>query len=160
MHRIVPHIVATFLAASATMMHAPAYAADSLAVVPPIARPGPYPVACSNVAQDFSRVGSLETTNEYWRGLPRADGSPRYATDLLSEPEGAITYSYTAPGDAELFGRYAGRTITDLALVCYPTTAENTRPDYLLPTGRSVPRMQRGADAPILPAGAKLPVVL
>ena len=63
-----------------------AVAGDSLAVVAPIPRPGPYPVACSNVAQDFSRLGTLESANEYWRGLPRGDGSPRYVTDLLSEP--------------------------------------------------------------------------
>ena len=138
----------------------PALASDSLAVVPPTARPGPYPVACSNVAQDFSRVGITETASEYWRGLPRSDGSPRYATDLISEPTGAITYSYTAPGDAELFGRYAGGAITDVALVCYPTTSANTRADFALPNGNVVPRMQRGNDAPILPAGGKLPVVL
>jgi hypothetical protein len=137
-----------------------ALAGDSLATVAPIARPGPYPVACSNVAQDFSRVDRTETASQYWRGLPRSDGTSRYVTDLISEPEGALTYSYTAPNDGELFGRFAGRSITDLALVCYPTTAANTRPDYALPNDKSVPRMQRGTEAPILAAGARLPVVL
>jgi hypothetical protein len=137
-----------------------ALAGDSLAVVSPIARPGPYPVACSNVAQDFTRLQPLETADLYWRGAPRADGSPRYVTDLIAEPAGALTYSYTAPADPELFGRYAGNAITDLALVCYPTTSANARADYVLPNDNVVPRMQRGADPPILPPGGKLPVVL
>jgi predicted dienelactone hydrolase len=147
------------LAAMAATPIVPALGADSLAVVSPIARPGPYPVACSNVAQDFTRVGERESASQYWRGLPRSDGSPRYVTDLILEPDGALTYTYTAPGDSELFGRYAGRTVTDLALVCYPTTAANTRADYPLPNGNAIPRMQRGADAPIL-AGPRLPVIL
>jgi predicted dienelactone hydrolase len=138
----------------------PSSASDSLAVVAPVARPGPYPVACSNVAQDFSRLAPAEAASEYWRGLPRADGSTRYVTDLLSEPSGALTYGYSAPADATLFGRYAGVAISDAALVCYPTTAANTRADFALPNDNVVPRMQRGSDAPILPAGGKLPVVL
>ena len=50
---------------AATGVALPALGADSLAVVAPIARPGPYPVACSNVAQDFGRLGPLETASEY-----------------------------------------------------------------------------------------------
>jgi alkylation response protein AidB-like acyl-CoA dehydrogenase len=136
-----------------------ANAADSLAVLAPVPRPGPYPVACSNVAQDFSRVGPGETADMYWRGVPRDDGAPRYVTDLLSEP-GALTYTFTVPADGALFGRYTNRAVTDLALVCYPTTAANTRPDYALPDGRVIPRMQHGTEAPILAGAGPLPVVL
>ena len=152
-------ILCATLAASAVSLPTAA-ASDSYADVSPIARPGPHPVACSNVAQDFSRVGALESASEYWRGLPRSDGSSRYVTDLLLEPAGAISYGYTAPADGDLFGRFGGAAITDVALVCYPTTAANTRPDYALPSGNVVPRMQRGSDAPILPSGGALPVVL
>ncbi|HEY8243939.1 MAG TPA: hypothetical protein VII68_10800 [Casimicrobiaceae bacterium] len=137
-----------------------ANAADSLTVIAPVPRPGPYPVACSNVAQDFSRVGAQESADQYWSGLPRADGSPRYVTDLLSETAGSLTYAYTVPADDELFGRYTHRAVTDVALVCYPTTASNTRPDYALPNGNVIPRMQRGTDAPILAGPGPLPVVL
>src|SRR5690242_1733122 len=101
-------ILGSLLAAALMATTCPAVAGDSLAVVPPIARPGPYPVACSNVAQDFSRLMALETADQYWRGLSRVDGSSRYVTDLLSEPEGALSYTYTAPADSELFGRFAG----------------------------------------------------
>ena len=118
--------------------------------VSPVDRPGPHPVACSNVAQDFSRLQPLETANQYWRGTPRSDGSSRYVTDLLSET-GSLTYSYAVPGDQVLFGRFANRAVTDLAIVCYPTTSQNTRADYPLPNGLVVPHMQRGTEAPILP---------
>ena len=143
---------------AAILSHA-AHAADSLAVIAPVPRPGPYPVACSNVAQDFSRLAPLETADMYWRGVPRQDASLRYVTDLLSEP-GTITYTYTVPDDEVLFGRYRGRSITDAAIVCYPTTSANTRPDYALPDGRVVPHMQRANDAPILAGAGPLPVIL
>ncbi len=159
MRRIVFRIVA-LAALAAASVPLPAAAGDSLATIPPVPRPGPFPVACSNVAQDFARLAPLETADLYWRGAPRADGSPRYVTDLIAEPAGALTYAYAAPADDVLFGRYANLAITDLALVCYPTTDANGRPDYALPDGRVVPRMQRGTEAPILAAGGKLPVVL
>ena len=40
-------------------------------------------------------------------------------------------------------------------LVCYPTRGDNPRLDYLLPDGRSVPRMQRAGDAPIFADGVE-----
>jgi len=128
-------------------------------VIPPVLRPGIYPVACSNVAQDFSRVVPPETADMYWRGVPRDNGAPRYITELLSEP-GALTYTYPVPGDTDLFGRYANTSVTDVALVCYPTTAANTRADYALPNGNAIPRMQRGTEAPILAGPGPWPVVL
>lgn len=154
--------LAAFLASliAALGVAIPALGAESLAVVAPIARPGPFPVACSNVAQDFGRLQPLETASDYWRGLPRADGSPRYVTDLLAEPADTVTYSFLVPVDDELYGRYGGRTVSDVAIVCYPTTAANARADYALPNGNVVPRMQRAGDAPILPAGGTWPVVL
>ncbi len=46
-------------------------------------------------------------------------------------------------------------------LACYPTTAANARADYTLPGGVVVPRMQRGAEAPILPGSpSRLPVLV
>ena len=51
-------------------------------VVQPLPLPGPYAVACSNVVQDFSRVGAGEDVTSYWEGNPLDNGMPRYATDL------------------------------------------------------------------------------
>ena len=54
--------------------------------VPPLPLPGPYAVACSNVAQDFSRLAPGEDVELYWEGVPRGNGTPRNAADLLSDP--------------------------------------------------------------------------
>lgn len=124
-------------------------AADPLADAPPRGL-GPYPVACSNVAQDFSRTGG-EPVELYWEGFPRSDGSPRYVTDLLSDPGNTLTARVAVPDDRTLFGPWSGQALDYPFIVCYPTTAANTRPDYALPNGRVVPRMQRGSEGPILP---------
>jgi predicted dienelactone hydrolase len=120
-------------------------------VLEPLPLPGPYPVACSNVVQDFNRLAPGEDVQAYWEGLPRDDGTTRFLTDLLSDPANTPTVTVNAPNDGGLYGSYAGRSLPFVVLVCYPTTLANTRPDYPLPTGRMVPRMQRGAEAPLLP---------
>jgi dienelactone hydrolase len=109
---------------------------------------GPYAVGCSNVEQDFARVPAGDSAEDYWEGLPK-DGQPRYLTDLLVDPTDAIVFPLTIPDDGELFGRYANASFLSAALVCYPTTATNPRPDYRLPTGDAVPHMQRGGAGPI-----------
>jgi predicted dienelactone hydrolase len=118
-------------------------------VVQPLPLPGPFSVACSNVAQDFSRMAAGEDVQTYWEGVPRANGSTRYITDLLSDPANTLSLSLTAPNDGEVYGSFAGKTIPFVIVVCYPTTASNPRADYPLPNGKSVPHMQMGADAPI-----------
>ena len=58
--------------------------------VPPLPLPGPYAVACSNVAQDFGRLAPGEDVELYWEGVRRADGTPRNATDLLTDPANTL----------------------------------------------------------------------
>ena len=79
------------------------------AVVPPLPLPGPYAVACSNVVQDFSRLGAGEDVQAYWEGAPSATGVPRYATDLLADPGNTLIATVTAPLDSNLYGTFAGR---------------------------------------------------
>lgn len=135
--------------------------ADSLAVAPPLPAVGPYPIACNNVSQDFSRLAPGEDVQKYWEGFPRDDGSPRYLTDLLSDPTNSLVINVDVPNDSNLYGDFAQKRIPYGVLVCYPTSAANDRPDYALPTGRYVPRMQRGAEAPIWPdATSRYPVLL
>lgn len=123
--------------------------------MPPLG-PGPYPVGCSNVEQDFSRVASGQTAQSYWDGV---DG--RYVTELLVDPAHAIVAQQRIPNDFVQFGTYIGSTYPYVALVCYPTTAGNPYPDYPLPGGNAVPHMQRGADAPVFAsAGQRYPVLL
>jgi predicted dienelactone hydrolase len=122
--------------------------------VPPIG-PGGYPVACSNVEQDFSRVAANASASDYW------EGDAGYVTDLLTDSADAFVVDVTLPNDVELFGDFGGRTMPFAALVCYPTSAANTRADYALPNGKAVPRMQRDGQLPIFPDDtSRFPVLL
>jgi hypothetical protein len=130
-------------------------------VLQPLPLPGPYPVGCSNVSQDFSRVAPGEDVQAYWEAQPRDNGSPRMITDLLSDPANTLGVTVNAGSDSDVFGSYAGRTLRFTVLVCYPTTSSNPYPNYLLPTGRSVPHMQTGSQPPILAdATSRFPLLL
>jgi predicted dienelactone hydrolase len=129
-------------------------------IVQPLALPGPYAVACSNVAQDFSRVASGEDETKYWEGFPSASGTPRYVTDLLEDLVNALSVTVTAPNDSNVYGSFAGKSVQFVVVACYPTVANNSRADYPLPTGRVVPHMQTGADVPLFAdATARYPVL-
>jgi len=129
-------------------------------IVQPLALPGPYTVACSNVAQDFSRVPPDEKAKDYWEGYPSASGAPRYVTDLLTDPVNALSVTVTAPNDSDLYGSFAGKPIQFVVIACYPTVANNPRADYPLPTGRVIPHMQTGAEAPLFAdTAARYPVL-
>lgn len=148
--------IAALAATAALPMPAHAAASGPIPALPP----GPYAVGCSNIAQDFSRVPTGESAKDFWEGTP-SGSTARYITDLLADPANTVIVNLAIPNDGELFGAYAGQTKPHVVLVCYPTTADNPRPDYALPTGTVVPHMQRGAEAPIFPvANARYPVVL
>jgi predicted dienelactone hydrolase len=138
-------------------------AAAAFAQQPPVAPPigaGPHPVACSNVEQDFTRVAPGVPVEAYWDGVS-SGGTTRYVTDLLVDAAHAFVVQRSLPNDSELYGPYAGATVAYANFVCYPTDFANSRADYALPTGNVVPRMQRGAEAPIFPAGGSpWPVLL
>jgi predicted dienelactone hydrolase len=122
--------------------------------------PGPYAVACSNVAQDFSRVGAGEDVTSYWEGNPSANGTTQYVTDLLADPGNTLIATVTAPQDSTLYGSFAGDNVSFVVLACYPTTADNPRLNYSLPTGKVVPHMQTGSDPPLFAdASARYPVL-
>lgn len=129
-------------------------------VVQPLAVPGPYTVACSSVEQDFSRLAPGEEAKDYWEGFPSASDTPRYMTDLLADPVNALSVTVTAPDDSDLYGSFAGTPVQFVVIACYPTVADNPRADYPLPTGRVVPHMQTGAEAPLFAdATARYPVI-
>src|SRR5512140_3880379 len=104
---------------------------DSLAVMPPLGI-GPYPVGCSNVVQDFTRVAPGDDVQTYWEGVPR-NGNGRYITDLLADPAHTLQLDLAVPDDRGLFGDYAGTHVPYVVIVCYPTSTTNTRADYALP---------------------------
>jgi len=56
-------------------------------IAPPLALPGPYTVACSNVAQDFGRVAPGENAKGYWEGSPAAPRASMTARNRRSWTE-------------------------------------------------------------------------
>lgn len=123
-------------------------------VVQPLELPGPYAVACTNVAQDFSQISDEEEAKDFWEGT---DG---YVTALLTDPNNSLIARVTAPLDSDLYGSFAGEEVEFAVIACYPTAADNPRPDYTLPTGDVVPHMQIGSDPPIFAdASTRYPVV-
>jgi len=133
------------------------------AVVQPLPLPGPYAVACSNIVQDFTRLGPSEDVTSYWSGIPSSSGTPRYVTGLLADPANTLIATVSAPTDSNLYGEFVGQQVQFVVLVCYPTTADNPRPDYPLnppQTDRVVPHMQTGTEAPLFAdASVRYPVV-
>ncbi|HEV2039702.1 MAG TPA: hypothetical protein VGT81_06605, partial [Casimicrobiaceae bacterium] len=79
-----------FVAALAVVTASPAVRGDSFEVAP-LPLPGPFPVACSNVVQDFNRVATGESARDYWEGVPRSGGGSRYVTDLLADPANTLS---------------------------------------------------------------------
>jgi hypothetical protein len=75
--------------------------ADPLAVVAPLP-PGTYPVGCSNVEQDFSRVQPGESAQQYWEGYPTGN-QERYVAQLLTDPADVLRAGIAIPDDRELF---------------------------------------------------------
>jgi predicted dienelactone hydrolase len=132
---------------------------DSLEIVLPVGA-GPYPVACSNMAQDFTRLLPGDTPDNYWEGEPGGSG-PRYVTSLLADAANTFVFTIDAPDDRELFGPFATRSIPYVVLVCYPTTAGNPNAAYPLPNGKAIPHMQTGAQVPLFAQDRALyPVLL
>ncbi len=124
--------------------------------------PGPYPVGCSNVAQNFALAPSDNDRANYWEGTSFG-GQGHYVTQLLVEPQGALIYNVNVPDVRTLFTTFADQPVPYAAIVCYPTSADNTRPDYPYDAAltKFVPKMQRGSEPPLwADANARYPVLL
>lgn len=133
------------LFALAALSQSPTHAATTIELDP--VGNGPYPIACSNLEQDFGRSSAPART--FWEGT-RSDTS-RYVSQLLVAPQHALRYTVTPPDNRTLFRNFRKREVEFVALVCYPTTEDNPRPPFLLPDGGFLPAMQRGDEAPLLP---------
>ncbi|MGZ5036912.1 MAG: alpha/beta hydrolase family protein [Usitatibacter sp.] len=132
---------AATIAAAAAL---PAFAYNHVNTVPPIS-PGPFNVACSNVAQDASRIAPGASASDYW------EGRDHYISDILSAPQTAFTFNAAVPDQRTFYPDNAGGTVSYVAIVCYPTPASNNDPNYILPgTGDVIPHMQQPGTAPKL----------
>ncbi len=119
-------------------------------VAPPVTT-GPFPVACSDVAYDPNRVAQIGgVPSDFWEGNP-SSGQPRYFTDILLEPQDTLRIDPVVPDDSSFYGQTANTSVPFVVVVCYPTSPDNTRPDYALPGMTVVPKMQRAGDKPIFP---------
>jgi fermentation-respiration switch protein FrsA (DUF1100 family) len=144
------------LALLACLAILPARAVNHEEVVPPGAL-GRFTVACSNVEVDMARLAALGgNATDYWEGNPRADGRPRYITDILAHPETAFTFEERVPFKPAI---YPTRWLTRMdfaAIICHPTPRANTDPSYTLPdNGGVVPHMQRPGALPQLISAAE-----
>ena len=111
----------------------------------PTVAPGSYAVACTNLAIDSGRLAQIGgSVDEFWTG---ANG--RYVSDILAEPSAALRAAPRVPND-DLYPSRRNSNLDLVVISCYPTDASNTRPDYLLPDGQRIPRMQRMGEAPLL----------
>lgn len=107
---------------------------------------GRFNVACSNVAQDASRVAPGLIASDYWEG--RDD---HYITELLTNRGSAVTFQTRSPFDPFVYPSTWGRLTDFVAIVCYPTPRTNSDPDYRLPgTTDVVPHMEAPGAAPKL----------
>jgi hypothetical protein len=107
---------------------------------------GRFNVACSNVAQDESRVAPGLKASDYWEG--RDD---HYVTELLTNRGSAITFQTRSPFDPIVYPGTWGRLTDYVGIVCYPTPRTNNDPDYQLPgTTDFVPHMEAPGASPKL----------
>src|SRR5690349_6149023 len=100
-----------FLLAAACAVPA-AHAFNHDRVVPPIAL-GKFPVACSNVAQDASRIPAGASPSQYW------DGIGGYVDALLTAPQTAVQFNVHVPSNGDLFPSRGGQDINFVAFVCH-----------------------------------------
>jgi fermentation-respiration switch protein FrsA (DUF1100 family) len=140
-------VLRRWLATLALLAAAPAFAFNHTQIVNPLPA-GHFPVACSNVEQDTSHMAPGTVASDYWDGFP-VNGTDHYVTEILAHPESAFVYDALVPDERSVYPGHAGDLVTFAAIVCYPTTAANTDPDYKLPlTGDIVPRMAQPGAAP------------
>jgi predicted dienelactone hydrolase len=112
---------------------------------------GPLNVACSNIEQDTSKLAPGAAPSDYWEGFP-VNGTDHYIDEILAHPGAPFQYAAPVPDQSSLYPGHAGQNVTFVALVCYPTPAANTDPNYTLPggSGNVVPHMALPGAAPNL----------
>src|SRR5688572_32455560 len=117
-----------FAAASALAWLAlPAAALNHTQTVAPI-RPGPFTVACSNLAHDPARLQPGVPVDDYWEGR-----NERYLDSVLAAPQTALRFDASVPDDRSLYPGNAGDQVPFVAIVCHPTSRLNTDPSYTIP---------------------------
>jgi hypothetical protein len=147
-----PHRFAVFPARIAAAfavaaMSFPALALNHVNTVQP-RQAGRFTVACSNIAQDASRIAPGASASDYWEGRP-VNEVDHYITEILANPQAVVRFDAPVPDQRSLYPGHAGDNVAYVAIVCHPTPRSNTDPDYVLPgTGEIIPHMQPAGAAP------------
>ncbi len=111
---------------------------------------GPFTVACSNIAQDDSRIAPGTSASDYWEGRP-VNEVDHYITEILANPQAVVRFDALVPDERSLYPGHAGDTVPYVAIVCHPTSQSNTDPNYTLPdTAEIIPHMQPPGAVPKL----------
>ena len=133
------------LAAALLAAAMPALSRNHDRAVAPIAA-GRFAVACSNLEMDAARVAPGTSMDDYWEGR-----GGRYITELLTQPQATLRVDALVPDIRRLYPQFAGAQVPHVVLVCHPTPATNTDPNYALPgTTSSIPHMLPPGQAPRL----------
>jgi hypothetical protein len=138
-----------FLAVLAALAPLAAAALNHDTIVVPVAL-GRFAVACSNVAQDATRIAPGAQASDYWEGRP-INGVDHYVSELLAQPQAAVRYNARVPDIRANYPGHAGDDVDFVAIVCHPTPRSNNDASYALPgTGDVIPHMQAAGQAPKL----------
>ena len=129
-------------------------------VVPPLPLTGPYPVGCTNIEQDLSRVPVGDTADMYWRGVTNGEKT-RYVDTLLASPADVLKSTFAAPNDVDLYeGRYgvedSRQSVAEArrqGVVVFCLTVDREAPRY-------APRIFGNAGFAVLHRAEQLPCVL
>jgi hypothetical protein len=135
-----------------------AHAFNHTLVSAPLSPLGPHKVACTNIEHDVSRIVAGATPTDYWEGHLVNDRL-LYIDQILAAPQTAVRFDALVPDRSE-YPNTRNTRVPFVAVVCHPTPATNTDPDYTLPgTTDFVPRMQRAGAAPKIASG-KWPLIV
>lgn len=150
-----PNLIALLFILTATSI---ANAAERDLVLDPM-QPGPYAVGSMNFETSGSAVSQIlsqgRDAGQYERGT-NLNGELLYIDALLANPHDAFNFSLTVPDDSEIYGASAGTTVPYSGFVLYPTTATNSREDYVVFAGPPLPKMQAAGEGPIFEDNSKL----
>jgi predicted dienelactone hydrolase len=148
-----------FLAFLAALVPLSAAALNHDQVVAPLA-PGRFAVACSNVAQDATRLAPGTQASDYWEGRT-VNGVDHYVSEILAQPQSVVRYNALVPDQRSLYPGHAGDNVDFVAIVCHPTSRNNNDASYTLPgTGDVIPHMQPAGQPPKLITAAEYAATL
>jgi hypothetical protein len=123
--------------------------------------PGMHPVASTHLEIGTPVSGSLE---QYLNGNTGTAGM-LYVSSLLINPSASLFFEVRIPADPALYGKLSGTIFPVVAVMTYPTTADNPRLPYSIPLprelDRTLPAMDMPGDQPVVPdPQSRLPLIL